>query len=198
MKNRDLQGIIRAMAVRLDMHQSADSGAPSGVLSEVEAYMAVDSTLAGLYKQFMEARSNLYRALKQQGTGSAMADIARDLQDSAQSAMETRMIELRENIIKRQMAERMMAHAHMTEMEAYRSESAHWYAERQAQNFAEQKRDQAVTARHQHEGEESFLMMTMMWWMMRQMAWRTQVKLSLASSFSRAMDCDRDYAASAA
>ncbi len=198
MKNHDLQGIIRAMASRLDMHQSAEAGAPSGTLSEVEAYMAVDPTLASLYKEFMDARRNRRRALEQQGSGSAMADIARDLEESAQSAMETRMIELRENTMKRMMAERMMAHAHIAEMNECRSESAKWYAERQAQNFAEQKRDEAVMARHQHEGQDSFMMLTMMWWMMRQMAWRTQIKLSLASSFSRALNHDHYYATSTA
>lgn len=202
MKNDDLQNIIREMAARLDSIQSGDDISPPGTLNEVEAYMAVDPTLARLHKEFMDARLNRLRALEQQGEGSAMADIARDLEESAKSAMETRMIELREDQIKRMMVERMMAQTHFEEMDHRRAKSAEVFARRQAEFFAEGKHDQMVMVKRQQESEDSFLMLMLMWWLMRQMVWRTQEKLSLASSFSRALkrafDRESDYATNAA
>lgn len=187
------------MATRLDVHHQPDSdAAAAGFYGEIEAYMAVDATLARLYKEFLDARRTRIRALEQQGEGSAMAEIARDLEESAQSAMETRMIELREDKIKSVMVERMMAHAHMEEMDAYRSERAQWHADRQAAYFAEEKRTEAVAAQRHQEGEDSFMTLMMMWWMMRQMVRRTQVRLSLAKSFARALDTEHEYAATAA
>lgn len=202
MKNRDLQAIIRDMAARLDSCRSDDAGPRPGLLNEVEAYMAVDPALARLHKEFMDSRRTRIRALEQQGEGSAMADIARDLEESAQSAMETRMIELRADEIKRAMVERMMIHAHMQEMDDYRQESRTRSMRYAAEWQAEQKQDQMIAARRQHEGEDSFFMLMMMWWMMRQMVWRTNKKLSLASSFSQALkkafDREPDYRSSAA
>lgn len=201
MKNRDLQSIIRDLANRLDVHQQPGAEpVASGFYNEVEAYMAVDATLARLYKEFLDARRTRVRALEQQGEGSAMAEIARDQEESAQSAMETRMIELREDQIKNSMVERMMTHSRMAEMDAYRSEKAKWYADRQAEYFAEERREDAIAAQRQQEGEDSFLSLMMMWWMMRQMVRRTQLKLSLARSFARALENEheRHYATSAA
>lgn len=201
MKNRDLQSIIRDLANRLDVHhQPGEAPVVSGFYNEVEAYMAVDATLARLYKEFLDARRTRVRALEQQGEGSAMAEIARDQEESAQSAMETRMIELREDQIKNSMVERMMAHNRMAEMDAYRSEKAKWYADRQAEYFAEERREDAIAAQRQQESEDSFLSLMMMWWMMRQMVRRTQLKLSLARSFARALENEheRHYATSAA
>lgn len=192
MKNRDLQFIIKDMAARLDSRVPDDVLARPGMLSEVEAYMAVDATLASLHKEFLEARRNRVRALEQQGENSAMADIARDLEESAQSAIETRMIELRATIAKRMMAEQMQAQAQMQEIDECREASGQEFARRQAGYNAES----AVMAQRKRAGEDSFFTLLLLWWMMRQTVWQTQLKLSLVSSFSMAQD--RDYAARAA
>ncbi len=201
MKNRDLQSIIKDMAARLDQHRTVDDGhAGVSMLTEIEAYMAVDATLARLYKEFADARLNRHRAWEQHGKHSAFADIAADLEESAKSAMETRMIELREDSIKRAMVERMMAHAHIATMDSYRAERAQWYAERQATYYAEERYGDALAAKRRQEGEDSFLSLMVVWWMMRQMVQQTQARLSLAHSFARALkaDQDHDYAVKAA
>lgn len=203
MKNRDLQSIIQDMALRLDSIRPDEGALPMGMLNEVEAYMAVDSTLASLHKEFIDARRSRVRALEQQGEGSAMADIARDMEDSAKSAMETRIIELRQDNIKRMMVERMMAQSHLEDMEESRQASSKLYARRMAEYHGEERREQMVQARRVKESEDSFLMMLLMWWMMRHIVWRTQAKLSLASSFSKALEAafdsgPRRYADSAA
>lgn len=202
MKDRDLNSIMQDMAVRLEGLQDEDHGYSGGLLSEVEAYKAVDSTLARLHKEFLDCRRNRLRALEQQGEGSAMADIARDLADSAQSAIETRIIELREDPIKRMMVERMMAQAHLQDMEEQRIASSKFYARRMAECHAEEQHIQMLQLKRTREGEDSFLMLMLMWWMMRHTVWRTQLKLSLASSFHLAKDrlvvYDGRYAGSAA
>ncbi len=194
MKNRDLQSIIRDMAARLDQHRSADDGhAGVSMLTEIEAYMAVDATLARLYKEFADARLSRKRALEQHGEHSAFADIAADLEESAKSAMETRMIELREDSIKRAMVERMLAHSQIATMDEYRAERAQWYAERQATYYAEERYEAALATKRRQEGEDSFMSLMVMWWMMRQMVHRTQARLSLANSFARAMKVEQDH-----
>lgn len=201
MKNRDLQSIIKDMAARLDQHRTADDGhAGLSMLTEIEAYMAVDATLARLYKEFADARLSRRRALEQHGAHSAFADIAGDLEESAKSAMETRMIELREDSIKKSMVERMLAHSQMATMHGYRAERAQWYAERQATYYAEERYEAALATKRRQEGEDSFMSLMVMWWVMRQMVHRTQARLSLANSFARAMkvDQERDYAVNAA
>lgn len=201
MKNRDLHSIIKDMAARLDQHQDQSSGTThNNMLTEVEAYMAVDSTLARLYKEFADARAHRIRAQKQHGAQAALSDIAADLEESAQSAMETRMIELREDQMKRSMVERMLSHAHIAQMDTYRAERAQWYAERQAAHFAEQRYEAALSNQRRQEGEDSFMTLMVMWWLMRQMVQATQTRLSLASSFARALqpDADASYAVSAA
>ena len=102
--------------------------------------------------------------------------------------------------MKRQMVERMMAHSYGVDEQ--RASSAEFYARREAEFAAAQRQDRLAAARQVREGEDSFLALMTMWWMMRQMAWRTQVKLSLASSFSRALnrafERDPDYVTGAA
>lgn len=194
MKNRDLQSIIKDMATRLDQHRTADDGhAGMSMLTEIEAYIAVDATLARLYKEFADARLSRKRALEQHGAHSAFADIAADLEESAKSAMETRMIELREDSIKRAMVERMMSHSQIATMDGYRAERAQWYAERQATYYAEERYEAALATKRHQEGEDSFMSLMVMWWMMRQMVQRTQARLSLANSFARAMKLDQDH-----
>lgn len=201
MKNRDLQSIIKDMAARLDQHRTGDDGhAGVSMLTEIEAYISIDATLARLYKEFADARLSRKQALTQHGAHSALADIAADLEESAKSAMETRMIELREDAVKRAMVERMLAHSHIAKMEGYRAERAQWYAERQAAYYAEERYEAALATKRRQEGEDSFLSLMVMWWMMRQMVQRTQVRLSLASSFARALKAEQshDYVTGAA
>lgn len=199
MKQTDLQGIIRDMATRIDSYHVGDEhSGRRGLLSEVEAYMSVDSTLASLYKQYLDARNSRVRALQQAGEDSAMAAIARDLEESAQSAIETRMIELRADKLKRMNAEHMMAEAHLAELAETRSDRARFYARQQQEHYAQERRQAMAQDQARQDGEDSYMMMVMMWWMMRRLTWRTQVKLSLASRFAKVSDRENELAVTAA
>lgn len=196
MKQSDLQGTIRHMAARVDAFHMAgdDSQGPAGLISEVEAYMAVDSTLASLYKHYIDARAHRLRALKQSGEGSAMTEIARDMEDSAQSAIETRMIELKSHAMKRMNAERLMAQGRLREMDDCRAQAEKDYARRQVEDFAAGRQAALRQSQVQKQGSDSYFALLLMWWLMRQMAARTQLRLSLAGSFTVASDYDVRHA----
>lgn len=199
MKQTDLQGIIRDMAARIDSYHVGDEqSGHRGLLSEVEAYMSVDSTLASLYKQYLDARSNRVRALQQAGEDSAMAAIARDLEESAQSAIETRMIELRADKLKRMNAEHMLAEAHLQTLAEARSDRERFYARQQQDHYAQERRQAMAQDQARQDGEDSYMMMVMMWWIMRRLSWRTQIKLTLASRFAQVSDRDHELVSSAA
>ena len=65
------------------------------VSTEEEALLALDPLLAALRKQSLEASACLSRLRKSRGANDSMTRVARDMADSAKSAFETRMIELR-------------------------------------------------------------------------------------------------------
>jgi len=65
----------------------------------IEQYLSVDSVLASLYKQYCEAKDNLGKLLISSGDQDPMTEIAWDMHDSLRSAIETRLIELKNDII---------------------------------------------------------------------------------------------------
>lgn len=64
-------------------------------LTELDAFMAVDPTLASLHRHYLNARLHHQAARKEHGAESPMADVAADMEDSAWCAMQTRLMELR-------------------------------------------------------------------------------------------------------
>lgn len=81
---------------------AATRALPDG--AEIERFMAVDPLTVTLYKRYVDARAQYLSALGGGEKGSAMADIAADLADSAWCALESRIHELRENESARQKA----------------------------------------------------------------------------------------------
>jgi hypothetical protein len=80
-------------------------------LDEFEAFMTVDPLLAMLHKQLAEARVH-YNSLKQKrGASDPMTEIAADQAESAESAMQTRLIELRSDCSKQRDVLRVMRQA---------------------------------------------------------------------------------------
>ena len=64
-------------------------------LSEIEAFILLDDTLENLNKQYLNAKRQANDLVNLNGADDAMADIARDMEDSAWCAMQTRYLELR-------------------------------------------------------------------------------------------------------
>lgn len=63
----------------------------------ISLYIQVDPVLAQLYKQYCDARDNLGQLLSSADPNSPMAEIAWDMHDSLRSAIDTRLLELKDN-----------------------------------------------------------------------------------------------------
>ncbi len=94
-----LHSIMNTMAMRLDdilpealQDMPADKDWPF-----IHLYLGSDQVLAQLYKQYCEARAKLASLHKEFGRNDAMAAIAADMKDSAHSAIETRLLEIKDN-----------------------------------------------------------------------------------------------------
>jgi len=64
-------------------------------VTELEAFIHLDPTLASLHKQYLDAKAQYESLVKSNGKDDAMAEIAADMMDSAWCAMQTRLLEVR-------------------------------------------------------------------------------------------------------
>lgn len=94
-----LQSIMNSMASRLDdilpetmQDRPADRDWPF-----IHLYLGSDPLLAQLYKQYCDARAKLDALHREFGRGDPMAVVASDMKDSAHTAVETRLLELKDN-----------------------------------------------------------------------------------------------------
>lgn len=103
MNPRSLESVITDMARRADAIIGTGHG--KGRIRDgmgddmgpaLDALLATDPLFAGLYKEYLEARSRCAKLAQKHGSGDPMADVAADMLDSACSAMQTRLIELQE------------------------------------------------------------------------------------------------------
>ena len=63
----------------------------------IHLYISLDSVLASLYKQYCAAKENLGKLLIEKGEQDPMTEIAWDSHDSLRSAIETRLLELKDD-----------------------------------------------------------------------------------------------------
>src|SRR6185295_4761325 len=77
-------------------------------LRESDALATLDPVLAGLGKQRADANAHFARLLKSHGGDDPLTTVAADMLDSAQSAWETRLLELQQDRKKMQIVRRMM------------------------------------------------------------------------------------------
>jgi len=82
---------------------------PQEPLTEIDAFMAQDTLLAHLHKEFLNAQSEHAQLLKANGADDAMTDVAADMMDSAWCAMQTRLMELRRDGVMMRRVQDMMA-----------------------------------------------------------------------------------------
>lgn len=68
---------------------------PDDLPAELQAFMAIDPLLADLHKQMVDARAHHTKLAKLRGPADPMTDVANDMMDSARTAFETRLLELR-------------------------------------------------------------------------------------------------------
>lgn len=120
MKEQSLHQIMNKMVARLDTLQIDDAQKQSTAkkLSELEAFMQMDSLLASLNKEYLEAKAQRKNLCQLNGKGDAMAEVAMDMEDSAWCAMQTRYIELRQSREKMERAQHLMRESEKGEAEA--------------------------------------------------------------------------------
>lgn len=63
----------------------------------IEIYARIDPVLGRLYKQYCEAKAHLASLIQARGGDDPMVDVARDMLDGAEGAVETRLVELRQD-----------------------------------------------------------------------------------------------------
>lgn len=85
-----------------------EDGCSAEPLSELEAFVSMDSTLAALNKEYLEARDYRRELAKLHGHDDPMVEVAADMEDSSWCAMQTRYIELREKRELMEQAQRLM------------------------------------------------------------------------------------------
>jgi DUF438 domain-containing protein len=74
----------------------------------IQIYLRLDPLLAQLFKQYSEAKSRLGRLLVDRGSEDPMTEVAWDMHDSLRGAVETRLIELKEDPLIQEQAEIMI------------------------------------------------------------------------------------------
>jgi hypothetical protein len=92
--------------------------------TEADALAALDPLLAGLDKQKADAGAHFARLLKSHGGDDPMTCVAADMKDSAQSAYETRLLELRQDRKIMAVVRRMIRDSHATIAQAERKAAA--------------------------------------------------------------------------
>lgn len=99
MSGLSINDILHKIDARLEDLRLTDESVPIvslDPLSEVGLYITSDRLLADLYRQYLEAQRHYITSIETHGKDAPMTEIASDMADSSFCAMETRLIELRE------------------------------------------------------------------------------------------------------
>lgn len=114
MKKGSLEDIIGDIAARLDaMRDNALIHPKDDPLDEIEAFMHADPILASLHKHYLDAYARYRKIIGTNGSDDPMAEVSKDMLDSARSAVHTRLLELQdirteeqEELIKKKMKQK--------------------------------------------------------------------------------------------
>ncbi len=172
-----LQEIMNDMARRLDDIQPEKTVVRlSNRLSVFDFYRDADPVLADLDKQYIDMKARHKKLLCENGAHDPMAEIAGDLVMSSESAMQTRLIELRQDKrVRRVILQRIRA-ARKEIQQAERRQKRDYEALilRNVKSARKAKKD----------GEDGFLIVMFLLWMLRRTLQVTQHNLSLANTFA--------------
>lgn len=171
---------MNRIARRLDALQ-ASRPYQLGFLSAIDAFLAVDSLLAQMHKQYKDALKYSEKLVRLRGPDDPMAGVAADMADSAKSAFQTRLIEVRHDRWLRKSALKLL-----------RQNRALLQRERKKRDIFTHVETVAMQNRHRPsaqaraEGEDSFLRIMFLLSMLQNTLRHTQKMLSLASAFENA------------
>lgn len=141
--DKNLHQVLNEVSLQLD--RGVPVSAPPKALDELQAFVLLDPLLAGLHKQYQDARQHRLQSVKEYGKGDGMTDMASILEDSAWCAMQTRYMEVRANRSLMAKAQKIMEETRLDEERAKKEEK-----EREARQALEQMQLFA----HMHERKE--------------------------------------------
>lgn len=109
--NEMASGSLKGAMGVLNIPKPAGSQAPVAPLSELDAFIQMDSLLASLHKDYASAKAQRIELTALYGGEDAMVEVAMDMEDSAWCAMQTRYLELRGQGDLMERAQRLMRQA---------------------------------------------------------------------------------------
>lgn len=154
---------------------------------EREALIGLDPLLASMDKQFQDARAHYHEIVKAFGMDDPMSIVARDMMDSTESALETRLIELRHDKAMQEAVEQALR---VTDAEAERYETS-ILKRRELNDFYAKTSKRDAARRAEKEANEGFLMVVLLLMTLYRTIANTRRKLELASIFLGASQHDR-------
>lgn len=117
-ENNSLQDVMNAVSKRLDAMRVEDQSAAPDIMSELEAFAALDPLLADLQKQYLNLRLTRSKQEEQFGKDSPMAEVAMEVEDSAWCMAQTRYIELRKDRALMRRVQEMLITQRLTKQQA--------------------------------------------------------------------------------
>lgn len=124
---------MNEMSQRMDaLCALEDDGCAPEPLSELEAFISIDSRLATLNKEYLEARDYRRELANMNGCDDPMVEVAMDMEDSCWCAMQARYLKLREERQLMEQAQRLIRASEL-EIEKEKEEAR----KRQSTRFAE-------------------------------------------------------------
>lgn len=149
--------------------------------TEIKAYIGLDPVLGDLHKQYLDARAYHKKLMSENGRHDAMTEIAFDARASAVSAIETRVMELKQDEALRSVVAYRLRKAELAKERELSAETKEYWKQIRGYNAV-----QADAAKKKKEGEDSFFIAVMFLSIMDQMLHAARRKLSIASVFDAA------------
>lgn len=177
-----------AAAVSVPPYDDNAAGAPG--MAVVPVYAGFDPLLADLYRQYLEAHRQFKSLSALRGKDDPMAEAARDWMDSAESAVQTRMIEVRQDRNIHSRARRVLKE--QARQEKYQSLMAALQSDKKEQAALLYRQRLMMGEALRKDSEDGFFMMVCLLWMLRAVSDRVTRTLSLASSFMAVAVIDND------
>lgn len=174
---RDIMNDMIACPERLEEHLCTEQV----VRTRFDAWTAIDPLLADLYKQFLDAQSYHRKVAKRHGAADPMATVAADMTDSAGSAFQTRLLEIRRD---RSLRRRVLALLRDVRRRKTKEKRDALQALYRQQGLIHDKRKAA---------EDSFNLAVFLWWMLYFVLENTRRTLSLANDFAQASHAPHGY-----
>lgn len=186
-KASSLQDIMNEMAGRMDTlldQRDRNAATPdikvrqSSMLDEAQMWLSVDPLLASLHKQLCDAEEHLTALKRQRGPRDPMTEIASDMADSAKCAVDTRILELREDDEAKARMQAVIRSHHANRERALAAEE-HAKSARFWSNFGASRRARTP----QQRGADSFAAMLLGIVVLQQLVGEANRQLSIASMF---------------